>query len=338
MEEEIQYCKSPLLDPTLFPVGSANFLNSNYNVLPFLCNLLQVANDETISPVLVEQPDFDISPFTDFSGLLGVGDSRISLGKMMSATFIHFLPKIIAQTEVLQAGGTQVIDNYICDADGNTIKQSQTIPILLSLDLTGQSSYKFGALEIPPITDSVEELLKRFTPEDVKSFVNSYFTESTKEHAIYFVNFINTYFTPAGWTVSLKHQAMVDIFYVELSLGSSKKTFLKYHNDVKETVAKLFEIDTITSYPFTSNTSSMAHAKAMSGKIEDYKTIMEDDVKRMELIDYIKNNYIEDSSQVFSGFASNSAISIEQIKEMQKQFTTASQAVSTIKVDFSKVN
>lgn len=331
MEEEIQYCKSPLLDPSLFPVGSANFLNPNYNVLPFLCNLLQVANDETISPVLVEQPEFDITPFTDFSGLLGVGDSRISLGAMMSATFIHFLPKVIAQTEVLQAGGTQVIDNYICNADGQTIKESQTIPVLLSLDLTGQKPYKFGAIDIPPIKESIDELLKRFTPEDVKDFVKQYFSKSIKDHARYFVDFINKHYVPVGWKIELRYVDFSKTFYVEMTL-QNKKIYLKYHADVKEEVARLFGIEFITAYLNVPRMNSNIQAAALAGKIEDYKILMDSDVEKLKFIEYIAKNYTEDTTQTFSYFMSNSTLSINHFKDIQKMSTTMSAQTSTIKI------
>lgn len=335
MEEEIQYCKSPLLDPSLFPVGSATFLNPNYNVLPFLCNLLQVANDETISPVLVEQPEFDITPFTDFSGLLGVGDSRISLGAMMSATFIHFLPRIIAQTEVLQAGGVRVIDNYICDADGNPIKKSETIPALLSLDLTGKNAYKYGAITIPPIQETIDELLKRFTPEDVKDFVKYHFKEQTEQQAEYFVNFIKTHYIPAGWDVFLKFNVASMIFYVELQ-KPNKKIYLKYYSDVKEKVARLFGIGEITAYPLYGKINSNVHANALAAKIENYKIIMEDPVKKIEFIETITKNYTEDSTQSYTTFSpQNSAINIKDMKKRFSEFTTLSNQTSTIKVDLS---
>ena len=331
MEEEIQYCKSPLLDPSLFPVGSATFLNPNYNVLPFLCNLLQVANDETVSPVLVEQPEFDITPFTDFSGLLGVGDPRISLGAMMSATFIHFLPKVIAQTELLQAGGTQVIDNYICDADGNTIKQSQTIPVLLSLDLTGQKPYKFGAIDIPPIQDPIEDLLKRFGPEDVKDFVKNYFGKATKEHAKYFVDFINQHYIPAGWEIELKYIDYSKVFYVEMSL-QNKKIYLRYHHDVKEEVAKLFGLTSISAYLNVPRMNSNIQATAISSDIKDYKMLMENESEKLKFIDYISKNYTEDSTQTFSYFMSNSASNLNHFKQMHQMATTMSAQTSTIYV------
>jgi hypothetical protein len=334
MEEEIQYCKSPLLDPSLFPSGSANFLNPNYNVLPFLCNLLQVANDETINPVLQEAPEFDITPFTDYSALLGVGDSRVSLGQTMSATFINFLPKVIAQTEVLRAGGTQVIDNYICNADGQTIKESQTIPILLSLDLTGKTPYQFGAITIPPITQTIEELLKRFTPEDVKDFVKRYFSEQIEEHAEYFVNFITKHYIPAGWQLKLIYNASSNIFYVEMT-NRDKKIYLKYHPDVKEKVAKLFRIDTINVYNVFAKINSDIHAAALSSKIENYKSIMENNDKTLKHIEYITENFMESSNQTYTYVMSNTARAFAYFNKSGANFNTLTSETSTIKVDLS---
>jgi hypothetical protein len=334
MEEEIQYCKSPLLDPSLFPSGSANFLNPNYNVLPFLCNLLQVANDETISPVLVEQPEFDISPFNDFSSLLSVGDPRISLGEMLSATHIHFLPKIIAQNEILQAGGTQIIDSYICDKDGNQIKKSEKIPILLSLDLTGKTPYKYGSITIPPIQSSLEDLLKRFDSEDIKDFVKNYFNEKIENHAEYFVNFINTHYIPAGWSVFLNFNSASQIFYIEMRNGKNK-IYLKYYPDVKEKVAKMFGIKNITVYPSYGKINSQQHAAALGAAIPNYKEIMEDDVKKINFINTIKNTYTEDSSQSFNTFTTNPTANLQMFKQMFNKFNEVSNQTSTIEVDLS---
>jgi hypothetical protein len=331
MEEEIQYCKSPLLDPSLFPVGSATFLNPNYNVLPFLCNLLQVANDETISPVLVEQPEFDITPYTDFSLLNNVGDSRVSLGQALSAGFLHFLPKIIVQNEVLKAGGTQIINNYICDADGNVKKESKTLPILLSLDLTGEKGYKYGAIEIPAQKYNQEELLKRFTGDDITNFVETHIQLEKNNHSEYFVKFINTRFIPAGWIPVLRSYSKLNIFYVELSLNN-KKVYLKYYDDVKENVAKLLGINTIYSYENPQQMSSQAQAAAVFGKIEDFKKITSSLELENNFLNYVLQNYLEDTTKTFSFFNSNTATSKSIFDNLDSIYKSYSNSVSEIEV------
>ena len=211
------YCNSPLLDSSLFPVGTANFLDRNYNILPYLCQLLQVANDETVNPVLAEPPEFDITPFTDFSGLATVGDPRVSLGVTLSATLIYFLPRMISQTELLQSGGSQIIDNFICDQDGNPIKESITIPALLSSNLSANNAYKYGALEIPPITLSLEELLKPITTEEIQAFVTNYINGSRANNSEYFLRFLNTWFLyDERWKPSLHMYLNGGFLFVKL--------------------------------------------------------------------------------------------------------------------------
>jgi hypothetical protein len=341
MEEEIQYCntsatgptlgKSPLLDPSLFPVGSATFLNPNYNILPFLCNLLQVSNDETISPVLVEQPEFDITPYTDFSLLNNVGDSRVSLGQSLSAAFIYFLPRVIVQNEVIKSGGTQIINNYICDADGNVKKESQTVPVILSLDLSGEKSYKYGAIEVPAQKYEPEELLKRFTGDDITNFVKNYVQSEKNKHSEYFVSFINTHFIPAGWIPTLKCHSNLNIFYVELTLNT-KKVYLKYYDDVKENVAKLLGIDTIYSYENPPKMSSQAQASAVFGKVEDYKKIMSSLELENNFLDFVLKNYLEDTTKTFSFFDSNTATSKSIFDNLDSIYKSYNNNISEIKV------
>ncbi len=331
MEEEIQYCKSPLLDPSLFPVGSATFLNPNYNILPFLCNLLQVANDETVSPVLVEQPEFDITPYNDFSLLNNVGDSRVSLGQALSASFLHFLPKMIVQNEVLKAGGTQIINNYICDADGNVKKESKMLPIILSLDLTGEKGYKYGSIDIPAQKYNQEELLKRFTGDDITNFVETYVQLEKNNHSEYFVKFINTRFIPAGWTPVLRCHSKLNIFYVELSLDT-KKVYLRYYDDVKENVAKLLGINTIYSYENPPQMSSQAQAAAVFGKIEDFKKITSSLELENNFLNYVLQNYLEDTTKTFSFFNSNTATSKSIFDNLDSIYKSYSNSVSEIKI------
>lgn len=273
------YCNSPLLDPSLFPVGSATFLDPNYNVLPYLCQLLQVANDETVNPVLVEPPEFDITPFTDFSGLANVGDPRVSLGVTLSATLIYFLPRMISQTELLQSGGSQVINNFVCDQDGNPIKESITIPALLSL--SANNVYKYGALDIPPITLSLEELLKPITPEEIKNFVSTYISGMRTNNSEYFLKFLNTWFLyDERWKPSLHMYLNGGFLFVKLEYYNNvndanyyKSLYLKYYEDQKNVIGCALNISNII-YHTGSFFGSTTLSKAVGAPIFDYQEIL----------------------------------------------------------------
>jgi hypothetical protein len=295
IDEDI-YCSKQPFDSTLFPVGSANFMDRNYNILPFLCNLLQHANDESVSPVIVEAPEFDITPFTDFSGLTAVGDPRVSLGETMEATYINFLPRMITQTEVMQAGGTQVIDNIICNYDGVPIKESKTIPILLSLDLTGQKSYQYGAITVPPISATFEDLMKPINPEEVNSFVNDYILKAKKYHADDFIKFINSYFLVNNWTLSLVAFQTPPLFLLKLEHYTNdivdNTIYIKYYEDIKDYIGCNLGIDTIQTYINNSGLTTNAMVIAIGNTIPNYKYLMENLDKADEWYQYLLNSTI----------------------------------------------
>jgi hypothetical protein len=302
------YCPSPLLDPSLFPTGSANFLNPNFNILPFLCQLLQVANDETIDPILVRPPEFDLTPFTDFSGLATVGDPRASLGFALSATFINFLPRIITQTEVLQSGGSQIIDNYICDQDGQPIKESKVLPALLSLDLSGNKPFKYGALEIPPINVALEELLRPITPEEVKDFVNNFVQGSKNNNSDYLVQFLNTWFLfDSRWKPSLHSMLNGGMFFVKLefyetstSKNYQKSLYLKYYEDEKNQLGCALNIPNISIHQgdIFGNTSL---SRAIGASIFNYKDIVSKPLnEQQEFYNSLIKNFVTLKTQEYS--------------------------------------
>jgi hypothetical protein len=288
IDEDI-YCIKKPFDSTLFPVGSANFMNRSYNILPFLCNLLQYANDETVSPVIVEPQEFDITPFTDFTGLTAVGDPRVSLGETMSATFINFLPRMIAQTEVMQSGGTQVIENIICNSDGVPIKESRTIPVLLSLDLTGKKPYQYGALTVPPISATIDELLTPINPTEVTDYVNNYVYNTKKDHITYFSQFLQTYFLSNGWGASLIAYKTPPVFLVKLD-KDDKTVYIKYYTDVQNEVGCAIGATSILTHFGTSSVDNREMIIAIGNQIPDYKYLAQAPDKAQEWYEYLINN------------------------------------------------
>jgi hypothetical protein len=331
IDEDI-YCSTNPFDSTLFPVGSANFLDRTYSVLPFLCDLLKYANDETVSPVIVEAPEFDISPFTDFTGLTAVGDPRASLGNTLQATFINFLPRIIAQTEIFQSGGTQVIDNIICDAEGQPIKTSSTIPALLSLDLTGKKPYQYGSLLVPPITETLEELLRPIDPQEVIDYVNIYVKSSIDEQVIYFARFITEYFLVNGWSPTLAAYEQPPIFLVKLT-KDNEIVYIKYFTDVKHQLGCALGIRSIQTYFGTTTLDDRAMVVALSNDIPNYKYLMlEDPQKTREWYEYLINNTLAKITDNFTTVFSNTATALEYINRMEA-ITTANSYVSAVNVD-----
>jgi hypothetical protein len=297
--------KENLIDPTCidttlypnrssYPIGSAQHLDPNYNILPFLCDLLTMATDPNATGLLTDPvTPFDITPFTDFSPLTAIGDPRVSLGETMTQTFINFLPRMITQTEVRQNGGSQVIDNYICTADGTPIKLSETANALLSLDLTGQKSYQYGALTIPPITQTMEELMKPIEPTEVVDFVKNYVLNAKDANANDFVAFINKYFSAYTKQVDVYQSPSALILTLSNNTG---KVYVKYYVDVGIKVGCLLGLPTITQHSTITDMFNLKLTFAASSNIPDYKLFLTDTKAADEHYSYLISNFFDDGS------------------------------------------
>jgi hypothetical protein len=228
-------CDVTKLNPAFFPMGSA-VTDPNFNILPFLCNLLQHATDESIDPVLIPPTPYDISPHINFTALTAIGDHRFSDGDLLNIAFANFLPKLVTQVEVKQAGGTQIINNYICDSDGNPIKQSQVAPILTTV---GNGNINLFGYNIPPIADA-NELLKPFKAEDVLAVINNAIISGSNRDADAFCEYLQLYYPKDQWNAKLFAFPRPQFFYVELDYAkdSSIAIYLKYHPEMQSYVAK----------------------------------------------------------------------------------------------------
>jgi len=278
------YCNTTTttpLNPSFFPVGSAVF-DPNFDILPFLCQLLGAATNDSIDPVLKMPDEYDMAKHVDFTQLLNVGDPRYSDGAILSAAFINFLPRMITQVEVKAAGGSQVINNYICDPDGNPIKESMTIPVLTTVGTGGINLYGY---DIPSGLNEVD-LMKKLTAEEVYSFVNNYISSSVKINADYFIAYLQKYYPKNNWNYSLHAFKNPQYFYVQLDNINNgtivNSVYIKYHYDAQTYVAQTLAslgiippsapIDLRNSAKFDNNIT----AKLFSKKVLDYKSLMED--------------------------------------------------------------
>jgi hypothetical protein len=273
-----QNCNPPVFDKTTFPVGSAA-LDPNFNILPFLCQLMQNATNPNIDPVLAQAEPYDYSPLVNFSALTAIGDHRFSDGAVFQAAFTNFLPKIIAQVEIKQAGGTQIIDNYICDSDGNPIKKTESVAAMTSI---GNGNVNLLGYDIPSLDPAT--LTSEINQEAVENYILSYMDDNRQAAAQDFVTYLELFYNPGdGWNYTLNHILYPSFFYVQLDYIINNKVdhtvYLKYHDDAKEIVAQLLNnlgIISSTFINFTSSTtfSNNALARAFSLPVPDYTKLL----------------------------------------------------------------
>jgi hypothetical protein len=145
--EEI--CKQKILNSSLFRSNSSKLLDPNFDIKGFICEVLKVVNIPNINPVLNEPEPFYI-PSQDFSTLLTVGDPRMPLGLVLSASYINFLPRNLVKLEAEKNGGTQIIEGVICNEDGVPVKQT-TLDSFSDKENTEKEIFVRGILDDPDL-------------------------------------------------------------------------------------------------------------------------------------------------------------------------------------------
>jgi hypothetical protein len=216
----------------------------------WLQEVAKQATNEDADPVILPKKNKngsyvneDGTPYTEFDymgavpgfdTLSAIGDQRYSLGHMMSAAFEKYLPKIQLYTEIAQAGGCQVINDYICDSEGIPIQRVS-------------SNCPDGDLNIDP-NEVVEFVLKRFEAkkqEDVDGFVQ----------------FVKENYIKYGYNAELNTlKDFPYVFFVKLKKGNDTK-YLRYYYDDRFLVAKGLGLQIIeVVFNLTSSDISMTNA------------------------------------------------------------------------------
>lgn len=201
-------------------------LTSNVSTLedlkPFFCSILKMAGIDNIDPIFYESEPVDYNRVVlNFSALTAVGDPRFSLGHLLSTGYGEFFPIAQTQLEVIRNGGCQVIENYICDSDGNTIKK-----------LEFECPENFTMLKITPefVISRTTQIITNAIDENTKKF-----SDMLKD-----LEFNN-------WTVSLHFYQKFGLFYVK-AVRVSEVLYYKYFSDsrlkVSENLGKIIQIRT----------------------------------------------------------------------------------------------
>ena len=240
----MDYNKDQTCDPNILKVPPISaFYNTHTDLNDFLCQLMQAAANDSIDPTLIQGVAADATASVNYKALTAVGDHRFRDGDIIKAAFTNFLPKLVAQVEVKAAGGTQIIDKYICDADGNVKKESETIPILTTVGSQGMKIYGYdieGGLD-------PQKLLEPFKQTDVLDFVQGFISDKSKEHADDFITYLQLHYPRPIWKANLHAFKYPAFFYIGLDhveTGTVLGTvYLKYHPEMQDYIAqKLTEI------------------------------------------------------------------------------------------------
>jgi len=197
----------------------------NFNAKQFINDVAAAAGDDNwdgwVRNEEVVIPEYPLDP----SLFANSGDQRHSLGKALKSAYDEFLPRINAYTEVVEAGGCQIINEYICDSDGNPIIKASPNCMQVANTVTAQTNN--GAINV--------NILK---PQEVVDFVNKDYQNSVKLQADSFINYIKTNYINQNWFVKLCDMKEINTFYVQATAANKDYVYLKYYYDQKDNIAK----------------------------------------------------------------------------------------------------
>jgi len=220
-----------------------NVLN-RFDITPYLCQLLKLANIPYVDPVvkIENENGFDYEHFLDsyFAQLSAIGaNERVNFGEVWKAVSLEFLPRAFTQLEIAQAGGCQVINNYICNPEGIKIQEAS-------------STCQEG-----------DQYLKPITAQELQTFITDYIQVKYNTHSDGLISYIKREFINKGWTVKLIFYSKVYLFLIEASrtvttkdangnnISYTEKKFIKYYYDQRDYISQKLNIPITTRYTLT---------------------------------------------------------------------------------------
>lgn len=195
--------------------------NVTEETIPYLCQLLKVADIADVDPIVAIQSaeNFDIEKHmsTFYQQLTSVDEGRVNLYEVWSEANKSIVPRALTQIEIAQAGGCQIIDGYICGTDGVKIKEKTSV------------------------CDEKADYRKPITYNEIKDFVTTYMDQKKDSHADDFVNHLKVNYIDKGWQVKLIYIPKFYHFIIR-ALKDRKAQFFRYYLDRRDYVSEKLNI------------------------------------------------------------------------------------------------
>ena len=193
--------------------------NTHPSLSSFACDILKLLGLPNVNPVIQQPGVFDYSKYTTvLEQLSGQGDPRWSMGAMFTDLLDNVFPHIAVQTELLQAGGCQIIDQFICDSNGRPIKTTSSS--CSGVPLTIDNAY-------------------------IQNYIQTQFQTAKTSAADQFIKYIRDTYINQQWTVGaymLSIQGIAgNIFYLAV-VKAGKTEYVKYYPDQAVYVAAQLDI------------------------------------------------------------------------------------------------
>jgi hypothetical protein len=192
----------------------------------YLCQTLKNATNPNSDPLvrLENSNEFDYENYLSsfYQQLSTLGDTRVNFYETWTEITNTILPRATTQIEIAQAGGCQVIEGFICNAEGIALKKAST-------------NCKEG-----------EAFLKPITQTEIVTTVTNFIDKKHNLHSDAYAKFIVKNYINKGYSVNLIFYSKMYMFYTEAikNKGTPDETreYIKYYQDSKNYVSKKLNI------------------------------------------------------------------------------------------------
>lgn len=200
---------------TSWPSATADPLK--FNAKQFVADLANAAGDPDWDGFVRSEPIYIDEYPVNLDYYKGSGDPRYPMNLAMKAMYDEFLPRQAAYEEVVDAGGCQIINEYICDADGNPIvKASKSCKTTTNISV--------------------------IQPQEIVDFVNFSFEKAKKAESDSFINHLNINYINNQWKIQLFDVSMLYLFLIKITKANSSNIFIKYFYDQKDYISSILNI------------------------------------------------------------------------------------------------
>ena len=200
---------------TSWPSATADPLK--FNAKQFVADIANAAGNDNWDGFVRNEPLYLDDYPVNLDYYKGSGDPRYPMNVALKDMYDEFLPRQIAYQEVVDAGGCQIVNEYICDSDGNPIvRASQQCKNITNINV--------------------------IQSQEIVDFVNTSFANALKEESDSFINFLKVNYINNGWKIQLFDVSMLYLFLIKITKTNSNNIYMKYFYDQKDYVSSVLNI------------------------------------------------------------------------------------------------
>lgn len=200
---------------TSWPSATADPLQ--FNAKQFISDMANAAGNPDWDGFVRNEPIYIDEYPVNLDYYTGSGDPRYPMNVALKDMYDEFLPRQAAYQEVVEAGGCQIVNEYICDADGNPI---------------------IKASEQCKTTTNISVI----QPQEIVDFVNTSFANAVKTESDSFIDYLKTNYINNGWKIQLFDVSMLYLFLVKITKTNNNNVYIKYFYDQKDYVSSALNI------------------------------------------------------------------------------------------------